>query len=162
MAIVWACDDVRMLVRKTRDRGETHCRNDCGDHAAPPGEEGRDTDEDLSEGEDERKHVADEHPPRDLVVGVDAALEVLWERVLHSSVLKVPNFERIEPEVTLSLGAIPVDLLAVLQVCCAVVPEPNLVDVAHVGGGSDLQLLERIWGHALGKVIEDIVGVVLE
>lgn len=59
----------------------------------------------------------------------------------------------------------PVLLLAVLEVGLAVVPETDLVDVAHVArGGGALHGLDQIIvrGYALGKMVENIFGVILE
>lgn len=59
----------------------------------------------------------------------------------------------------------PVFRLAVLEVRLAVVPQPNLVDVAHVAGrGGALDGLDEVvvGRHALGEVVEDVVRVVFE
>jgi hypothetical protein len=97
------------------------------------------------------------------VVCVKALLEVLWEPRLDACVLQLPHLEGVEPEVILTVGAMPVLRLAIFQIRLAVVPKPNLVNVAHVAGGSgDLHLLDGLRCYALGKIVEEGLWVVLE
>lgn len=99
------------------------------------------------------------------MVRVDAVLEILGERSLDARVLELPDLEGVEPEVVLAVGAVPVLLLAVLEVGLAVVPESDLVDVAHVaGGGGALDCLDEIivGRHAFGQVVDNVVWVILE
>ena len=99
------------------------------------------------------------------MIRVDAALEIIGESSLQRRVLELPHGERVEPEVILAVGAVPVLLLAILEIGLAVIPKADLVDVPHgTAAGSTLDSLDEIivGGHALGQMIQHVFWILCE
>ena len=98
------------------------------EEAAPAGEEGRYADQQGQAGADERYDVEDEHELADHLIVVQAIFEFFGQDGVdvQTSAVQVPGGDGVEPELSLSWGAV---LVGVIPSPSAVVPQIDCVDV---------------------------------
>lgn len=116
-----------------------YSRHNGSHKAAPAAEDGENTNDKLSSSKADSDHVGREHPVGGLVVGIEAILHLVWEYILSSRVLEVPDFDGVEPEVGLAVRAgdgILFLLAIVIGLTLAVIPQADRVEVLQLLGGS--------------------------
>jgi hypothetical protein len=142
----------------------TYGGHNGGDEAAPAAEDGEEADDEFGGAEDQSDTEGPHHPPRHFLVCVKSLLHVVAKQLLRAGALELPYGDGVKPEVGLGGGAVGDGFLARLLVLVAgaVRPEADLVEILEVlGGGGALESLGELVvdGDAVGKVVEDIVGV---
>jgi hypothetical protein len=146
---------------------KTYSRHNRRNHASPPAEDGEEADDEFRHAKYQRNDKTPHHPTRNLLVCVQALLQVLADRLLQARVLELPHAEWVEPEARRALGA---EVNRLFTRACifgagAVRPQADLVEGLEIARlGAALQRVEQVVVDVdrVGDVVEERVGVGLE
>lgn len=110
--------------------------DDGGNEAAPAGEDGEESNDELGGAENKGNAERPDHPAGCLLVCVEALLEIRSKNLLRTGVLELPDAEGIEPEVGLCARTVGdgLDTGLVILVTLAVRPKTDLVEVLQLLG----------------------------
>ena len=99
---------------------KTYSREDSGDQTSPSGEDSKEPHNKFRSSQDRGNDERPVHPTRDLLVRVEALLEIIAKHILHGCVLQTPDLDGVEPELCLGRRAVCDLLDAVLLLARAV------------------------------------------
>jgi hypothetical protein len=113
---------------------KTYTRQDGRDQTSPPREDSKEANHKLSSSQDGRNDKCPIHPASNLLVGVEALLEIVAKNILNRSVLQTPDLDGVEPELCLGGGAVCDLLDTILLFALAVGPQTDLIEVLELFG----------------------------
>lgn len=115
------------------DEEERHAGNQTGDAATPATADGEETDDQLDNSGDKGDDIGDEHPLGNTLVCGQGLVNAVGKLALDAGALQTPDFEGVEVESGLGLGARRgVVFVARGDISVAVAPEANGVEISEV------------------------------
>jgi hypothetical protein len=137
--------------------GEAYRRNNSGGATAPSRADGKESNDDATSRDPERKCICNKHPRGSLVVDIQTLGKLRWQSIRDAGAIQTPNSDGIKPELRFTRRA-EVEVGAVAG-CIdlgtgAVVPHVDFIDV--------LQLLVLVRVEELVDQVSDLVVDVCE
>lgn len=115
------------------DEEERHTGDQTGDAATPAAADSEETDDQLDNGGDEGDDIGDKHPLGNTLVGGQGLANAVGKLALNAGALQTPDFEGVEVESGLGLGAgRGVVFVAAGDVSIAVAPETDGVEIGEI------------------------------